>query len=131
MEVTRLTAMVAGAVTGAAAGWFCKRSAGLALIAFMIGLMGGLLIGTGMGQLFYVTASGVDCRVTVGLGCLCSVALSALAGSVPTALVISAVMSFLALRHMHPRPPRLRTGLMAMFCGVAGGVLAAVFVLLV
>lgn len=131
VELTRLTAMAAGAVTGAAAGWLCKRSAWYSLIAFMIGIMGGLLIGTGMGRLLYVAKNGMDCYITAGLGCLCSAALSALAGSIPTALVISVVITFLTLRHMHPRPPRVRTGLLAMFCGVVGGFLTAVFVALV
>ncbi len=131
MELTRLTAMAAGAVTGAAAGWLCKRSIGLSLIAFMIGIMGGLLIGTGMGRWLYVAENGIDCYITAGFGCLVSAALSALAGSIPTALVISAVITFLTLRHMHPRPPRIRTGLMAVWCGVIGGLLTAVFVALV
>jgi len=131
MELTRLTAMASGAVAGAAAGWFCKRNIGLSLIAFMMGIMGGLSIGTGMGRLLYVTADGIDCYVNAGVGCLCSAAVAALAGSVPTALVIAAIITFLALRHMHPRPPRLRTGLLALFCGIVGGLLTAVFVALV
>lgn len=130
MELTRLAAMAGGAVAGAAAGWFCKRNAIFALVAFMMGIMGGIWIGTGMGRLFYVSADGVDCYVNAGFSCLWRVLLASLAGSVPAAFVIAAVISFLALRHMHPRPPRLRTGLTAMFCGVAGGILTGVVVAL-
>lgn len=131
MELTRLTSMAAGAVAGAAAGWFCKRNVGLSLIAFMMGIMGGMWIGTGMGRWLYVSADGTDCYVSSGIGCLFSALLASLAGSVPTAFLIAAVISFLALRHMHPRPPRMRTGLTAMFCGVAGGLLTGVLVALV
>ncbi len=126
MELTRLTAMAAGAVAGAGAGWFCKRNPIFALVAFMMGLIGGLWLGTGIGGWLYVTADGVDCYVNAGMGCLAKALAASLAGSVPSALVISAVISFLALRHMHPRPPRLRTGLIATFCGVAGGLLTGV-----
>lgn len=124
MELTRLTAMVAGAVAGAAAGWFCKRSVILSVVAFVIGIMGGLWLGTGVGRLFYVSADGVDCYINAGLGCLWKALAASLAGSVPAALVTAAIISFLALRHLHPRPPRLRTGLTAVFCGIAGGLLA-------
>lgn len=131
MELTRLTAMAAGAVGGAAAGWFCKRSVILSAVAFMIGIMGGLWIGTGVGRLFYVSADGVDCYVNAGVGCLLKALTASLAGSVPAALAIASIISFLALRHMHPRPPRVRTGLTAVLCGIVGGLLAGVFYTLV
>jgi hypothetical protein len=131
VEVALITAMAAGAVTGGAAGWFCKRSVGLSLIAFMIGIIGGLLIGTWMGRWLFTTTDGSVCYVGAGMDCLGSVLLAALAGSVPTALLISAVISFLTLRHMHPRPPRCRTGLLSMACGVIGGLIVALFVMVV
>jgi len=93
--------------------------------------MGGLWIGTGVGRFFYVTPDGADCYMNAGFACLGKALLASLSGAFPAALVISAVVSFLALRHMHPRPPRLRTGLTAMFCGVAGGLLAGVVVALI
>lgn len=130
VEVTLVTSMAAGAVAGAAAGWLCKRSVGLSLIAFMMGIMGGLSIGTGMGHLFYVTANGSDCYVSTSMVCLLPVILASLAGAIPAAFVISALITFLTLRHMHPRPPRMRTGLMAMFCGVIGGLLIGLFAML-
>lgn len=130
MELTVVTAMAAGAVAGAAAGWLCKRNVGLSLIGFMMGIIGGLWIGTGMGRFFYTTADGTHCYITAGIGCLFRALLATLAGSIPTALVISTIITFLTLRHMHPRPPRVRTGLMAMFCGIVGGLLTAVFVVM-
>jgi hypothetical protein len=131
VDITIGTAMAAGAVAGAASGWLCKRSVGLSLIAFMMGIMGGLSIGTGMGHLFYVASNGTICYVRTSMDCLLPVILASLAGSIPTALVISALITFLTLRHMHPRPPRMRTGLMAMFCGVIGGLLIGLFAMLV
>jgi hypothetical protein len=131
VEVTLVTSMAAGAVAGAASGWLCKRSVGLSLIAFMMGIMGGLSIGTGMGHLLYVAANGTVCYVSISMGCLLQVILASLVGAIPSSLVISALITFLTLRHMHPRPPRIRTGLMAMFCGVIGGLLIGLFAMLV
>ena len=131
VQVTVLAAMMAGAVSGALTGWLCKRHVGLALCTFMIGIMGGLLFGTGMGRLLYLTADGAETVVRTGTCSLCSAALAGLAGSVPPALIIPAVVIFIALRHVRNRPPRIKTGLTALTAGVLAGTLTAVALVLV
>jgi hypothetical protein len=130
-QLALLAAMMAGAVAGAVAGWLCKRNVGLTLCTFMMGIMGGLLIGTGMSRWLYVTAEGTETLVKAGVCSLCSASLAGLAGSVPTALLIASLVIFLTLRHVKPRPPRVKTGLQAAAAGILAGTLTAVVLLLV
>jgi hypothetical protein len=131
VELALLAAMMAGAVAGALVGWLCKRNIGLALCTFMIGIMGGLLFGTWMGRWCYVSSEGAGAFVRAGAGSFGSAVLAGLAGSVPTAFFIPAVVIFIALRHVRNRPPRVKTGLIAAAAGVAAGVLTAVVLLFV
>lgn len=118
--------MMAGAVAGSVTGWLARRNVMLSVCAFMIGIMGGMLIGTGMGRLLYGSADGYDLPpIKAGCGALCSTALAGLAGSIPTALVVAVLIGFLTLRHCHPRPPRVRTALTGITAGVIMGVLTA------
>jgi hypothetical protein len=126
VELTKLAAMMAGAVSGALVAWFSRRNVLLTLCAFLLGIMGGLSMGTGMGTLFYVTHDGAETIVRAGC---CSVlpALGAgLAGAIPTAFLISILIGFLALRHLKPRPPRVRTVLNGFMAGAVTGTLTAV-----
>ena len=131
LEVTRLSAMIAGAVAGAAVGWLSKRNILLALCAFMLGSMGGMSIGTGMGRLFYVTSDGAEVMVTAGFHSIVKVIPAALAGAIPTAFLMALVIAFLSLRHMKNRPPPKRTAWTGFFIGVAAGVLGAVVMTIV
>jgi hypothetical protein len=124
-EVARLAAMIAGAVAGALAGWWSKRNALLALCAFMLGIIGGMWVGTGMGYLCYIRADGAECIVKAGPCALCAATLAGLAGAAPTALLIAGVITFLALRHVRQRPPPYRTALRAVLWGSLAGVLCA------
>jgi hypothetical protein len=130
-QLALLSAMMAGAVAGAVSGWLSKRNIGLALCTFMIGIMGGLLIGTGMGHWFYVSSNGADTVVTAGVCSLCSASVAGLAGSIPTALLIPSLVIFITLRHVRNRPPRVKTGLQAAVAGVITGTLTAIALLLV
>ncbi|MEI7880449.1 MAG: hypothetical protein WCI95_06200 [bacterium] len=126
MELTKLAAMMAGAVSGALVAWLARRNVLLALWAFLLGIMGGMTIGTGAGNLFFVTTDGAETIVKAGC---CSVlpALGAgLAGALPSAFLISVFIGILALRHLHPRPPRVRTALKGLIAGVVMGTLTAV-----
>ncbi len=130
-QLALLSAMMAGAVAGAVSGWLSKRNIGLALCTFMIGIMGGLLIGTGMGRWFYVASNGADAVVTAGVCSLCSASVAGLAGAIPTALLIPSLVIFITLRHVRNRPPRVKTGLQAAVAGVITGTLTAIALLLV
>jgi hypothetical protein len=126
IEVTVLAAMMAGAVAGSVTGWLARRNVLLAICTFMIGMIGGMLMGTGMGRLLYGAADGYDLPpIKAGCDALCSTTLAGLGGSIPTALMITVLVGFLTLRHLHPRPPRLRTGLIGVTCGVLMGTLVA------
>ena len=131
LEVTRLSAMIAGAVAGAAVGWLSKRNILLALCAFMLGSMGGMSIGTGMGHLFFLTPDGSEMIVSAGYHSLLRVIPAALAGAIPTAFLMALVIAFLSLRHMHPRPSPKRTAWTGFFVGVILGVLGAVVMTIV
>lgn len=125
-ELTVLASMMAGAVSGAVTGWLARRNVMLSTCTFMIGIMGGMLIGTGMGRLFYGQADGYDLPpIKAGCSALCSTGLAGLAGSIPTAFMIAVLVGFLTLRHLHPRPPRVRTALIGFSAGVLMGVLTA------
>lgn len=125
-ELTVLASMMAGAVAGAVTGWLARRNVLLSICTFMIGIMGGMLIGTGMGRLLYGQPDGYELPpIKAGCGALWSTGLAGLAGSIPTALMITVLVGFLTLRHLHPRPPRIRTGLIGFLAGVLMGVLAA------
>lgn len=130
-QLALLSAMMAGAVAGAVAGWLSKRNIGLSLCTFMIGIMGGLLIGTGMGRWIYVSANGADTVVKAGVCSLCSASVAGLAGSIPTALLIPSLVIFITLRHVRNRPPRVKTGLQAAVAGVITGTLTAITLLIV
>jgi hypothetical protein len=126
LELTHLAAMMAGAVSGALVAWFSRRNVLLTLCAFLLGIMGGLSIGTGMGNLCYVTRDGAESIVRAGCCSLLPALGAGLAGAIPTAFVISILIGFLSLRHLHPRPPRVSTALKGFLIGSATGTLAAV-----
>lgn len=126
-----LAAMIAGAVSGALAGWLSKRNVGLSLCTFMIGIMGGLLVGTGMARWLYISPDGVETVVNAGWSSLGSAVLAGLAGSLPTALLIPSMVIFIALRHVKQRPSRVKTGLQAMSAGTLTAVVAAALRLIV
>lgn len=130
-QLTLVAAMMAGAVSGALAGWLAKRNVGLALCTFMIGIMGGLLIGTGMGRWLYVGADGMEVQVTAAACSLCSGTLAGLAGAIPTALVVPNLVIAIVLRHVRNRPPRVKTGLQAGAAGIVTGLATALVRLLV
>ncbi len=125
-ELAGLAAMMAGAVSGALVSWISRHSVLLSLCSFLLGIMGGMSIGTGMGNLLYVSPDGVESLVNVGHGSVFSVLWAGLAGAIPTAIVMSLLIGFLALRHLKPRPPRVRTVLDGALAGAAMGTLAAV-----
>lgn len=132
VELTVLSAMMAGAVSASVTGWLARRNIMLTLCTFMIGIMGGMLIGTGMGNLFYGQANGYDMPpIRAGIGALLSSGLAGLAGSIPTAFVVAILIGLLTLRHFHPRPPRVRTCLIGFSAGVLMGVLTAMVVAVV
>jgi hypothetical protein len=131
VQLTTLAAIAAGAVAGAVAGWLSKHNVGLSLCTFMIGIMGGLLLGTAMGEWLYVAADGSQSMVQTKLTSLSAAALAGLAGSFPTALVISSVVIFITLRHVKNRPPRIKTGLMAAVAGTLAGTGVAVVRLMI
>jgi hypothetical protein len=130
-QLALVAAIVAGAVSGAVSGWLSKRNAGLALCTLMIGIMGGLLMGTGMGRWFYLFPGGTERVVQAGIGSLFDASLAGLAGSIPTALLMPSVVIFITLRHVKNRPPRVMTGLQAASVGILAGTLSAIALLLV
>jgi hypothetical protein len=126
VDLTILASMLAGAVAGSVTGWLARRNVLLSICTFMIGIMGGMLMGTGMGRLIYGRADGYDLPpIKAGCSALCSTSVAGLAGSIPTAFVIAVLVGFLTLRHLHPRPPRVRTCLIGFTAGVLMGVLGA------
>lgn len=125
-ELTILAAMMAGAVSGAVTSWIARRSALLSIASFLIGILGGMLIGTGMGNVCYGQADGYHLPpIRSGCGALCSCGLAGLAGSLASAFVITVLIAFLTLRHLHPRPPRVKTALMGFMMGSVTGILTA------
>jgi hypothetical protein len=131
LELTKLAAMMAGAVSGALVAWLSRRNILLALYAFLLGIMGGLTMGTGMGNLFFVAHDGVEAIVKVGCCSVLPGLGAGLAGALPTAFLISILVGFLALRHLKPRPPRVRTVLQGFVAGVVMGTLTAVILAVV
>jgi len=132
VELTILSAMMAGAVSGAVTGWIARRNALLAMAAFLIGILGGMLIGTGMGSLCYGLPDGSDLPpIKSGCCALASSGLAGLAGSFPTAFLVSGLIALLTLRHLHPRPPRIKTALTGFGMGVMTGVLTALMMAVV
>jgi len=126
MELVKLSAMMAGAVSGAIVAWIARRNALLVLYAFLLGMMGGILLGTGMGNLLYVTHEGAESFVKAAVSSLIPVLGAGAAGALPTAFVMSIIVGFILLRHLHPRPPRVRTALKGFFVGAVMGTLTAV-----
>ena len=132
VELTILSAMMAGAVSGAVTGWIARRHPLLCVVTFLIGIFGGMLAGTGMGYLCYGQPDGYDLPpIRSGYGALLSSGLAGLAGSVPTAFLIACVIAFMTLRHLHPRPPRVKTTLTGFSLGVITGVLTALMMAVV
>lgn len=132
VELAILSAMMAGAVTGAVTSWIARRNFLLSIGGFIIGLMGGMVIGTGMAHLCYSHADGVDLPpIRSGLGSLFACGLAGLAGAVPTALVVTTLIAFLTLRHYHPRPPRIKTALTGFALGSIMGLLTALMMAVV
>jgi len=126
MELTKLSAMMAGAVSGALVAWLARRNVLLSLCAFFLGTMGGMSIGTGMGHLFYVTHDGAESIIRAGFSSVVSALGAGAAGAMPTAFLISILIGILALRHLHPRPPRIPTALKGFIAGTVMGILTAV-----
>lgn len=125
-ELAKLSAMMAGAVAGALVAWLSRRNVLLTLCAFLLGMIGGMSIGTGMGNLFYVSHEGVESIVRAGSGSVLPAFEAGVAGALPTAFVISILIGLLALRHLKPRPPRVLTALKGFFAGTLMGTVAAV-----
>lgn len=130
-QLALVAAIVGGAVSGVVVGWLCKRNAGLALCTLMIGIMGGLLVGTGMSRWLYIAQDGSEQVIQAGVRALGPVSLAGLAGSIPTALLISSLVIHITLRHVRNRPPRVKTGLRAAAIGTLAGTLTALALLLV
>lgn len=126
MELTVMSAMMAGAVAGAVVAWISRRNVLLALCAFFLGIMGGLSLGTGTGNLFYVSSDGVESIVKAQCCSLLPAFGAGVAGALPSAFLISIFIGTLSLRHLHPRPPRVRTALTGFIGGTIMGVLTAV-----
>jgi hypothetical protein len=126
LELAKLSAMMAGAVSGALVAWLSRRNILLALCAFLLGMMGGITIGTGIGNLFYVTHEGVESIVKADFGSILYAFGAGVAGALPTAFLISILIGCLALRHLKPRPPRVRTALKGFIAGTVMGALSAV-----
>lgn len=125
VDLATTSAMLAGAVAGASAAWMAKRNGGLAMCTLLIGMMGGLLTGTLMGRLIY--GCGDDpARITTGAASIPSAALVGLAGAGPAAFVIAAGVTFMILRHVHPRPSPARVGWLACGYGVLSGTAMAI-----
>ena len=118
--------MLAGAVSGALIARLSRRNVLLTLCAFLLGIMGGLITGTGMGNLCYVSREGVESIVRVGCCSIWPALGAGVAGAVPTAFVISLLIGFLWLRHLRPRPPRVPTVFKGFIAGVVAGTLTAV-----
>ncbi len=132
VELTILSAMMAGAVSGAVTGWIARRNPLLCIVAFLIGIFGGMLMGTGMGHLFYGQVDGYDLPpIKSGCSALICSGLAGLAGSFPTALFVTAIIAFMTLRHLHPRPHRGKTVLTGLSMGVITGVLTALMMAVV
>jgi hypothetical protein len=128
-QLTVLSAMMAGAVAGALTGWIARRNFLLTMCTFMIGIMGGMLTGTGMGRLFYVHCDGSEMApIKAGIGALLQSGLAGLAGAIPSAFLTAVAIGFLTLRHLHPRPPRVRTVLTGVVAGLITGILTAMVI---
>ena len=117
-------AMIAGAVAAAAASWMAKRNGVATVCFFLIGVLGGLSIGTGMGRILYVTGD-VSAHIATGDASLRNAAVAGFAGAAPTAFIMAAVTTFMLLRHVHPRPSPQRVGWLACAYGTAAGVALA------
>lgn len=125
VDLAITSAMLAGAVAGASAAWMAKRNGGLAMCTLMIGMMGGLLSGTLMGRMLY--GGGDDpTRITTGAASVPAAALVGLAGAGPAAFVIAAGVTFMILRHVHPRPSPARVGWLSCGYGALAGTAMAV-----
>lgn len=127
VELTALVkaaGMVGGAVAGAAAGWMSKRSPILALCACLLGIIGGLWIGSLMGMLFPGSADGG--MISACASSLCPAIIAGLAGALPTSFLVGGMITLLALRHVRQRPPPYRTGFKAFAYGLLAGTLCAV-----
>ena len=131
VELTKLSAMMAGAVAGAVVGWLSRRHVLFSIYGFLIGIMGGMLSGTGMGNLFYVSRDGAESIVKAGCCSILPILGGGLVGSLPTAFLIAVIIGFMALRHLKNRPPRVRTVAIGFGAGAAIGTLLAVVVALV
>ena len=116
-------AIVAGAVAGATAGWMSKRYPILALCAGMVGMIGGLWLGSLTGGLFYGQEGEM---VSAGLGSLPVAFGAGLVGALPAAFLVGGMITFLARRHVRQRPPPYRTGAKAFAFGLIAGLLTAV-----
>ena len=78
MELARLSAMMAGAVSGAMVAWLARRNVALGFCSFILGILGGMSVGTGMGRLCFCHGDGTECVVQSGWSALLA---SGLAGS--------------------------------------------------
>jgi hypothetical protein len=122
--LAKVAGMVGGAVAGATAGWMSKRNPILALCSGMVGIIGGLWIGSLMGMFYAGAADGG--MIVACAGSLCPAVVAGLAGALPTSVLVGGVITLLALRHVRVRPPPYRTGFKAFGYGLLAGVLSAV-----
>jgi len=116
-------AIVGGAVAGATAGWMSKRNSILAMCAGMVGMIGGLWLGSLTGNWFY-GANGAS--IVTGLRSLMAAIGAGLVGALPAAFFVGGGITFIALRHVRQRPPPYRTGAKSIGFGLLAGLLAAV-----
>ena len=116
-------AIVGGAVAGASAGWMSKRNPILALCSGMVGMIGGLWLGSLTGSLFYGQESEM---VSAGFCSLLAALGAGLVGALPAAFLVGGTITFLALRHVRQRPPPYRTGAKAFTFGLLAGILTVV-----
>lgn len=126
MELARLSAMLAGAVSATVVAWLARRNIVLAFCSFILGLLGGMSMGTGMGRLCFCYRDGAEYVVQTGWSAWLASGLAGLAGSIPSALVTSVVIGFLTMRHYKQRPPRVRTALTGFIAGVLAATASAI-----
>lgn len=131
VEFVILTSMMTGAVTGAVIGWIARKNPFLSVGCFLIGIMSGMLAGTGMARLCYVQPDGVDIPpVKAGMASLGTCSLAGLAGTLPAALLAAVLVTALTMRHFHPRLTRFKIALTGVFMGIVTGLMTALVITL-
>ena len=131
VELVILAAMMAGAVTGAVVGWIARKNPLLSIGGFIIGILSGMLAGTGMAHLFYIQDDGIVLPpVKAGMTSLLSCSVAGMIGTVPAALLAALLVATLTMRHFHPRLTRFKITLTGIMMGVVTGILTALVIAL-